>query len=135
MDIGQSKIPTAEVVGQLCVIQAQQVQHGGVQVVNVYGLLNRLVTKVIGCPVGHPSTNSSSRQKNREAKRAMIPAVLELRIRLNLNGWSPPKFTADNHERLFKESTSLQVLNQKCNRRVCLSCQSLMVHDVSVAVP
>ncbi len=68
MHIRQSKITAAEVVGQFGVIQSEEVQHRGVQVVDMHRLLNCLVTKVVGCPINGPSPNPGPCQENREAQ-------------------------------------------------------------------
>ena len=46
--IGQSEIAALIAPGQLFVVQAQQVQHGGLQVVDVYGSFGDVHAEVIG---------------------------------------------------------------------------------------
>lgn len=46
-DVGQSKVATLETVGQPLMIDPEQVQHGGVQIVHVDFVLDRGVAKFI----------------------------------------------------------------------------------------
>ena len=48
VDIGQSKVAAAVTVGQLFVIEAHEVQHRGVKVVNVHTLFNGSKTEFVG---------------------------------------------------------------------------------------
>ena len=41
MDIGQAEVTALDFIGQLLVVQAKQMQDGGVQVVNVNRVLDR----------------------------------------------------------------------------------------------
>jgi hypothetical protein len=50
VDIGQAKVPALEPVGQFLVVQAQTMEDGGVEVVDVDGAIDHVITKVIGLP-------------------------------------------------------------------------------------
>ena len=63
VDVGQSKVATGVTVGQLLVIDAEQVEHRGVEVVGVYGVVTGQDAVFIGltvhdatldAPAGHP---------------------------------------------------------------------------------
>jgi hypothetical protein len=51
-DIGEAKIPTAVAVSQLGVIHTEQVEGGGVEIVNVDGLIDGLEAEVVGGSIG-----------------------------------------------------------------------------------
>ena len=42
VDVGQAEISALESVSQLLVVDAQAVQHGGIEVVDVHGILRML---------------------------------------------------------------------------------------------
>ena len=60
MDVSQAEIPTAVVVGELRVVEAEQVKDCRVQVVNMDRLFYSGVSELIGCAVGHAAPDSTS---------------------------------------------------------------------------
>src|SRR5260221_1908152 len=54
-DIGQAEVPAAVAIGQLGVIDAEQVQNRRVQVVDVDRLIHRLESEVVGGAVDRPA--------------------------------------------------------------------------------
>ena len=50
--VGQAEVAALEAVGELRVVDAQQVQHRGVQVVNVDGVFDGGVAQLVGVAVG-----------------------------------------------------------------------------------
>src|SRR6476661_6557103 len=56
LDVGQSEITALESIGQLLVIDAQQLQHGRVQIVDVDRVLDHVVAEVVGLPDGDAGT-------------------------------------------------------------------------------
>ena len=51
MDVGEPHVAAAEADGELGVIHAQQVQHGGVQVVDLEAFIDSLVAVLVGAAV------------------------------------------------------------------------------------
>ena len=49
IDIGQSKLATLKGVGELFVVQSQEVQHGRMQVVDVYRVFHRMDPQFVDC--------------------------------------------------------------------------------------
>ena len=54
MNVRQSHVASAEAKRASGVIDPQQVQHGGVQIVNLEPVLDRLVAPLVGCPNTDP---------------------------------------------------------------------------------
>lgn len=50
VDIGKAEVPAAEAVGELLMIEAQQVKDGGVQIVNGQDVLHGAVAVFVGGP-------------------------------------------------------------------------------------
>ena len=69
MNVGQTKIPPAVTVGQSFVIESQQVQDSGVQIVHVDFIGDCPVSIFVGFAVGHSAANAAARHPNREALR------------------------------------------------------------------
>lgn len=84
--IGQPEIAAAKTVGQFLVIETQQMQDRGMQIMDLDALLDRFVTKIVGGAPGHAATNTAPGQPTGEAKRIVIPAIIALGKR------SPAKF-------------------------------------------
>ena len=61
MHVGQAEVAAGVAVGQLGVIEAQQVQHGGVQVVEVDFVFDGVVAVVIGLAVADAGLHAASR--------------------------------------------------------------------------
>ena len=47
MNISQTEVTALNLIGQLLVVQAKQMQDGGVQIVNVNRVLNRSISEFI----------------------------------------------------------------------------------------
>jgi hypothetical protein len=74
MYIGQSNVTAAEAVGQLLVVDPEQVQHGGVEIMYLQWLIHRLVTPIIGCAIGHAGLDPAPGHPKAEAVLVVIPA-------------------------------------------------------------
>ena len=61
VDVGQPEIPARETVSQLFVVETQQVQHRGVQVMYVDRVLDGPESEVVSCAVGLSAPNTASR--------------------------------------------------------------------------
>src|SRR5213593_782271 len=71
VDIRESEIAAIVAIGELFVIEAEQVQDGGVQVMNMDLVFHRAIAEFIGGPEGLAAPDATAGQPN--AKR---PAVM-----------------------------------------------------------
>ena len=62
MHVGQTKIAALEFVGQAFVVDAEQVQHGRLEVVDVDGVLGRVVGEVVGLAEGEAALHAAAGQ-------------------------------------------------------------------------
>ena len=62
MNISEAKVPSLIAVGELLVIDSQQLQHGGVEVMDMDNVLDCMVTEVVSCTKGHSGTYSAAGQ-------------------------------------------------------------------------
>jgi hypothetical protein len=53
VDVGQPKVAALMAIGQSCVVDPQQMQNCGIQVVNVYGITNDIVRIIVRFSVHH----------------------------------------------------------------------------------
>src|SRR5207244_4144425 len=66
-DVGQTEVTTIEAIGEPLVIEAEQMQQRGMQVVDVDFVRHRLVAKLVGRSVMKAPFHSGPRQPDREA--------------------------------------------------------------------
>ena len=62
VDVGQAEVSAGVVEGELFVVQAQQVQNGGLQVVNVDGIFDDMEAEFIGGSQSHTLFDSAAGQ-------------------------------------------------------------------------
>ena len=75
MHVGQPHVAAAEAEGQALVVDAEQVQHRGVQVVNLDLVLDGFVAVIVGGAVDRAAFDAAAGQPDGEAKRVVIAAV------------------------------------------------------------
>jgi hypothetical protein len=77
MHIREPEVSALEAVRELCMIDAQQVEHRGVEIVNVDRALRGVVAKLIGGAVRDPSLDAAARHPHSKAFDVMVaPAAL-----------------------------------------------------------
>ena len=106
--VGQSKVASLITVGQLLMINSEQMKNGGLQVMHVDGVLHDVHAIVIGLSIAEPGLYSATGQPVSEAIRVMITPVTGTRqFPLAIN--RTPKFTTPDHQGVFKHATLLEV--------------------------
>src|SRR5438445_7389270 len=73
--IGESEVAAGVAVRQLLVVQAEEVQQGRVQVVDVDLVLGGVVPVVVRRPVAEPAFDSAAGQPNGEPLGVVVAAV------------------------------------------------------------
>src|SRR5262249_25772526 len=97
VDVGQTEVAAGIAVGQLGVVEAEQVQDGSVQVVDVDRLFDGLVAELVGCAVDMAALDATAGQPNGEAPVVVIAAVAGLAVD-QLDRGRPAEFAAANHQ-------------------------------------
>src|SRR2546427_406280 len=77
--IRQPEIPPTELVRQPLVVETQQVQRRGVEIVDMHAVLDRVIADVVGGPVDEASLHAAARHPDRIAVGVVIAAVIALR--------------------------------------------------------
>src|SRR5690242_15638619 len=75
VDIGQSKVPAGRSERQFFMIESEQLQNSGVQIVNMHGLFRGFKTKVIGGPMDISAPGAPARQPDRKPIMIMVATV------------------------------------------------------------
>jgi len=76
VDIGEAVVAALETVRELGVVQTEEVHGGGVEVVDVNGVTNDVVTEIIGFSVNVTAANSGAGHEDAEAARVVIASVV-----------------------------------------------------------
>ena len=75
-DVGQAEVAALEAVGQLRVVEAEQVQHRGVQVVDVDLVLDDVEAELVGLAERDARLDAAAGQPHREGVGMMVAAVV-----------------------------------------------------------
>src|SRR5205809_79005 len=76
MYVRQTMVAPLVAVSQTAVVDAQAVEHGGVQVVDVDRIRNDVVGKIVGLSVADARLDAAARQPEGEAARVMVAAIV-----------------------------------------------------------
>ena len=92
-------------------IDAQGIQHCGLDIVNVHGILHNTVAIVISLADRTAALDAAAGHPHGEATWVMVAAIVGRReFALAVDG--TPEFTTPNHQRIVEHAALLQVLNQ-----------------------
>lgn len=113
-------------------IEAKQVQDGGVLIVAHRLLLGSGKGKLVACAVGAAGLDAPAGQPAYEGVAVVVATVRALAV------GSPPEFRRPINERLIKQPTLLEVFQQTGDRLVGAATHFLEIRpgpDVAVVVP
>jgi len=91
VDVRQPMVAALIAEGQAAVVDAEQMQHRRVQVVDVDAILGDVVAEVVGRAVGIAGADAAAGQPEREAARMMVATVVRRRQRC----WQRPTFQTE----------------------------------------
>ena len=107
MDIGEAEVPAAVAVGEFFVIKAEQMEHGGVEVVDVDFVFNCLKTEIIGRAVDLAAFDSAACHPNGKAVVIVVATVDFSLIGPGFRHFdhgSAAEFSAPKHEGFIEHS-------------------------------
>src|SRR5438552_1024732 len=107
MDISQPALDPIMVVAQPLMIDPQQVQNGGVQIVDRRDVLDRLVAKLIGGTVAKTLLHSGASEPDGETVWIVIASVGPF-----LERWHPTELRHPDHDRMIEQPTCFHVLDK-----------------------
>src|SRR4051812_44295617 len=135
-DIGQAEVAAAVAVAELRVIDAEEVENGRVDVVYMGGLFLGLETEFVGRAVDAATLDSATREPHGEAVGIVVTAALDARAHApDFANRRAPEFRSADDERVFPESTLLEILDHGGERLIGVLRVHLVGEDVSVRIP
>src|SRR5262245_52321301 len=115
MDIGKTKVPASVSISERLMVEAEESQDGGVQVVNVNLALDRLVAQLVRGTVDVTAPDSTAGQPHAETVMVVVAAVglgvLGVGVG-ELHGGRAAELTPPDDKGLFEQPSLLQVLEQ-----------------------
>ena len=120
--------------GEGFVIEAEEVEDGGVQVVDVDLSLSDALTDVIGCAVDVPSFDPTTGHPDGESVAVVLATDLRIDGALGRGGAS--ELAAPEHEGILQHPTLFEVLQERGDGLVALVCETWMLFfDAEMAIP
>src|SRR5260370_13568170 len=74
VDVGKAVIAALEAVGQLLVVQAEQVQNGRLEVMDVDRILDDVIAQLVSCAEGQAALDAAAGQPHGEGVRVVVAA-------------------------------------------------------------
>ena len=132
MDVGEAPVDAVVPPGEPRVVEAQQVEHRGVDVVDRRGVVavERLVAPLVAGTVGDAAADAAAAQPGGEHERVVVAPPAPLRAR------HPPELRGPHHDRVVQQAALLEVADQRRRpvghpRRQ----RAVVAFDVFVGVP
>ena len=129
--IGEAFLQAVPVEKQVAIVQAQQVQNGGVEIVDAHAILHGLESDVVGGAVDGAALGAAAGHPDAEAAGTVVAAGLAL----TLGDRQAPEFPAPDDQRGIQESALLQILDERGHGLVGLAAGVLQARlQVAVGV-
>jgi len=104
VDVGEAHVAAGEAVGEAGMVEAEEVEHRGMEVVDFELVLDDFVAELVGLAVDGAAFDAAASQPEREAEWVVVAAVRSLSER------RAAELTGPNDESLVEQSALLQVL-------------------------
>ena len=134
MDVGEAEVAAGVAEDKLGVIEAEQMEHRGVEIVQVDGALDRFITEFVGHAVGQAAARPAAGQPGRKACAVVIAADDFLSAE-HLCVGRASEFAGPQHQRLFQQPSPLQVVQQCRDRLVDGRSFGFEIGETVVMVP
>lgn len=109
MHVGEAEITAGVAVGEALVVDAEEVQDGGVDVVDIDGSFDRKVAEVVELTVAGAGAQACTGHPNGEAPGMMVAAWFSATA---FGVWRAAKLGGENDERVFQQAATFQILQQ-----------------------
>ena len=137
MHVGEPEVAATVAVGEFRVIESEQVQHRGLQVVHVHRLLHGLEAELVGGAIHRAPLHAAAGHPDAEAMMVVVAAAAVGALAVGeLHRWRAAELSPPEHERALEEPEADEIVEQRADRPVALLRQPPVVFfDLVVAVP
>lgn len=132
MHVGQSAIDAVAAERELCVVDAHQVQHRGVDVVDLSRVVSiqRLVAPLIGWAVGDAGLDAAAAQPVAENIRIVVAPFAAL------SRWHASELGRPQYDGIFEQTALFEILDERGRTdRHAVRQRAMIALDVFMAVP
>ena len=135
-DSGEAEVETEVAEGEAGVVDAEELENGGLKVVDVNGIFGDVETKVIGLADGDAGLDATAGHPHGEGLRVMVPAVAAFEGGTGFNHGSTAEFAAPNDESVIEHAAFLEVLDEGGTSLVgCLGLTFNVAFYIGVGIP
>ncbi len=117
-DVRKAEVASHVAIGQFCMIQAETVQHRGLQIVNVHVVFGDLQAQFIALSDNLAGFDPTSGEPYTETVRMMVAACVFIGA-LELTQWRSAKLPCPDNQGGIEQTPLLQVLDQRSRRLIC----------------
>src|SRR6516225_3255589 len=137
--VGQAEIAAGVAIGEALVIEAQEPEDSGVQIVNVDGMLDGTETEIVGGAMNLASLDAAAGQPHAETIVIVVAAIdaagIGARSR-QLHRRSSAKLAAPDQQRIVQHAALFQVFQKASDGLIAFPGQTAMLRfQIIVAVP
>src|SRR3546814_15448958 len=101
-------------------IEPKLVQYGSMEIMNMHGVFDDVVTKLIGFPIDEPGFDPTTGHPHRKGPGMVVPTVtIKFQVSLTIVGTS--KLTAPDTEGVCQQSSLRAVSHQGCRRLITIA--------------
>lgn len=130
MDVGESEVPTIISEGEFLVVESEQMEECGMQIVHMDFILYGMVAEFVGFAKGEAGFYPSSSEEQGETIGIVIASGS-----IFLGIWSPAEFAAPPDQSILQESALFEILEQTCDGLVGVESMKSMFREVRMLIP
>src|SRR5688500_11094281 len=105
-DVGQAEVAAGVAVGELLVVEAQQMEDRGMQVVDAGRVFLGLEAELVGRAIDGAATDAAAGQPDAEAVVVVVAAKLALAIAAQLDRGRAAELAAPNDQRVLEHAAA-----------------------------
>jgi hypothetical protein len=107
MHVREAEVAALESCGEFGVIEAEEMENGSVEVVDVDFVFDGVEAEFVGFPVVDAAFDAAASHPHREGVGVVVASVVAA-----LDHWSATEFAAENDESVFQHPALLQVFDE-----------------------
>ena len=104
LNTGQALVQALVAIGKSFVVDAQALQHRGVEVVDVHRIADDVIAEIIGFSEGDAFFDSAACHPHAKVTGMVIPSIV-LPCEFSLTVDRSPEFTTKDHQRVLEKSS------------------------------
>ena len=112
VDVGEAHVSRRKAKSILGVVDAKEVEHCGVEVVDLHFVFDGFVSPFVGRTVGHPGFDAAAGEPSGETEGVVVAAVT------SLSEGRPAEFAGPDDEGLFENTQIFQVADESGDRLI-----------------